>query len=176
MLILLIVLALIAAFAALNWSEFMRPASLSLAFETVSAPLGLVMLFIAAGVALIFALSAAFAQSSMLVEKRQWSRELRDQRDLAERAEASRFIELKAALEQRLGQLSAQLQASNSEIKQRCDRLETELRTSVEHSGNTVSAYIGEVEDRLERFFAAAPQSRGGSAEVLAAPVRTGPI
>ncbi len=154
LLVALIVVVLIAAFAALNWTEFMRPAELWLGFTHVSAPLGVVMLCVAAGIALLFALLAAFAQSSMLVEKRHWSREMREQRDLADRAEASRFIELKDTLEQRLGALSTQLQATSGEVTQRCDRLEAELRASIEQSGNTVSAYIGEVEDRLERFFA----------------------
>jgi DNA anti-recombination protein RmuC len=153
--ILLIVIALIAVFAALNWNEFMRPAPLSLAFDTVTAPLGLVMLCITAAVAVIFLLSGILTQSAVLLEKRQWSRELREQRDLASRAEASRFTELRTALDERLGALAEQLRASELALTSRSDRLEAELRTSVEHTGNTLSAYIGEVEDRLEQFLAA---------------------
>ncbi len=153
--ILLIVMALIAVFAALNWGEFMRPAPLSLAFATVTAPLGIVMLCITAAVAALFLLSAILTQSSLLLEKRQWSRELREQRDLASRAEASRFIELKATLDERVGALAEQLRVSDGTMTSRCDRLEADLRTSIEQSANTLSAYIGEVEDRIEQFLAA---------------------
>jgi ribose/xylose/arabinose/galactoside ABC-type transport system permease subunit len=43
-LLLLIILAAIAAFSALNWSTFISPTNLSLGFTSVHMPLGLVML------------------------------------------------------------------------------------------------------------------------------------
>jgi len=47
--------------------------------------------------------------------------------------------------------LDAELAASDSRIQSRFGLLGEELRSTVERAGNTLAAYIGEVEDRLER-------------------------
>jgi hypothetical protein len=46
-------------------------------------------------------------------------------------------------------QSAEQDKAAQQALVARLDALEHSLRTSVEQSGNTLSAYIGELEDRL---------------------------
>jgi hypothetical protein len=59
LLFLVVAILLVAGFAALNWSEFMRPAPLSFGTQVVDAPLGLIMLGILGVTLLVFLISSA---------------------------------------------------------------------------------------------------------------------
>jgi hypothetical protein len=150
-LLLLLVLAAIAAFAALNWSVFITPTELSLGFTAVQMPLGLVMLGLLFFLAALFLVYIVYLQGSALLETRRHSRELLANRELADRAEASRFTELRSLLEEGLKKQIDLNAESKSSILARVDQLERDLRSFVEQSGNTLAAYIGELEDRLEK-------------------------
>jgi len=140
---------LVAAFVALNWSEFMRPASLSLGFQLIEAPLGVVMLGLLALAIVMFLALSAIEQTANLIENRKYAREMIAQRELADKAEASRFTELRnyldqqtLATQQREAATAAALNAALAQHKQ-------EIKAQVEASGNTLAAYIGELEDRM---------------------------
>lgn len=124
-----LVLALVAAFVVLNWTALAAPMMLSLGVTSVQAPLGLLMLVL---LGLLGALFAGWA-FSMLAELRRQARDLHTQRDLADRAEASRFTELRDFV--------------GAEFR----RLAQEERTALEQSTNTLAASIGELEERLAR-------------------------
>ena len=126
-------LALIALFALLNWSAFSALTPLSLVFTTVQAPLGLIMLGLVAFLCLLFTVWVISLQAGSLMDARRQTKELQAQRDLADKAEASRFTELRSVLLARL------------------DRLQEETRLALNQSGNSVAAHVGELEDRLER-------------------------
>ena len=126
-------LALIALFALLNWSAFSALTSLSLVFTTVQAPLGLIMLGLVAFLSLLFTVWVISLQAGSLMDARRQTKELQAQRDLADKAEASRFTELRSVLLARL------------------DRLQEETRLALDQSGNSVAAHVGELEDRLEQ-------------------------
>lgn len=149
--VLIVAIVLMAGFAALNMDEFTRPALLSLGFTTVQAPLGLVMLVILAAALLLFLASTLYIQSTHLIETRQTARELHAQRELADKAEASRFTELRSYLEAQA--LSAQQRdaAHATVLAERLAQTQQALTGKIEQSGNTLAAYIGELEDRLER-------------------------
>ena len=88
------VLALTVLFALLNWPAFTTPTTLSLVFGTVQAPIGLVMLgvvFVLAAMCLTYLI---WVQGSALMDTRRHTKEMQLQRDLADKAEASRFTEL----------------------------------------------------------------------------------
>ena len=150
-LLLLLVLTAIAAFAALNWSVFITPTELSLGFTTTQIPLGLVMLGLLIFVTALFLLFVLYLQTSALLETRRQSRELKASRELADQAEASRFSELRDVIEAEFLKLRNQHAASQSEEMARSEQLEKNLRSATEQSGNTLAAYIGELEDRLEK-------------------------
>ena len=148
---LLLVLAAIAAFAALNWSVFIAPTNLSLGFTAVQIPFGLVMLGLLAFLTAIFLMFVVYIQASALLETRRHSRELRANRELADQAESSRFTELHAFLEAELTKQANLNAESKSNVLARIDQLEHDLRSFMEHSENTLAADIGELEDRLEK-------------------------
>ncbi|MHB8708626.1 MAG: hypothetical protein ACYC9I_07100 [Desulfuromonadales bacterium] len=69
-LFLLLVLAVIAAFAALNWSVFITPTELSLGYTTVQMPLGLLMLGLLFFLTALFLVYVVYLQGSALLEMR----------------------------------------------------------------------------------------------------------
>jgi uncharacterized integral membrane protein len=150
-LLVLTVLGTMVLFAAVNWSSFMAPTTLSLLFATVQAPLGLIMLGLTALLTALLLLFIAYLQASLLMDARRQARELQAQRTLADQAEASRIAELRNYLEAGLPKLAKEISESRAAMETRLDRLDRDLRSAVEQTGNTLAAYIGELEDRLER-------------------------
>ena len=150
-LLLLLVLGTIAGFAAINWGAFTAPTSLSLVFTTVEAPLGLIMLGLAAILTALFLVFLVYLQTSVILEARRYARELRAQRELAEQAETSRFTELRSFLEAELVKLTDQTANLRTDVQTHLEQLGQNLRSAIEQAGNTLAAYIGEFEDRLER-------------------------
>ena len=119
---LLIALAIVVIFAALNWNAIMTPTTLSVGIAQVQAPLGLVMLGIVAVLTTLFLLYVVYLQTTVLMETRRHARELQAQRELADQAEASRFTELRTFLETRLAELENSLSAAIGEMRDRLDR------------------------------------------------------
>ncbi|MDG4475806.1 LapA family protein [Thiovibrio frasassiensis] len=150
-LFLLIILGVITVFAALNWNAFMAPTTLSLGVANVQAPLGIIMLGLLAFLSAVFLIFIVSLQTSVLFEARRHARELQANRELADQAEASRFTELRGFLEGELKRQAGFEAESKGAVLARLDQLEQDLRASVEQSGNMLSAYIGELEDRLEK-------------------------
>ncbi len=149
--LLLIVLAAITAFTALNWSTFITPTTLSLGIAAIQVPLGLVMLGLLVFLTGLFLVFVVYLQTSVLLETRRQARDLQAKRELADQAEASRFTELRGFLEVELRK-QADLEAeSKTAVLARIDQLDSDLHSAVEESGNTLCAYFDELEDRLER-------------------------
>jgi len=149
--LLLVILAVLAVFTGLNWTAFTTPTTLSLLFATVQAPLGLLMLVVTGLLAAVFLMYVVYLQSTVMLEARKSARELHAQRLLADDAEASRFTELRTFLESRISKLEADVALSRSAAQRGLDQLATDLRATIEQTGTVLTAYIGEVEDRLER-------------------------
>lgn len=150
-LLLLLVLTVIVVFAAVNWGVITAPTTVSLLVTDVQAPLGLIMFGLTVLVTVLFLIFAAYLQTSVLLDARRHSREMQAQRELADKAEASRFTDLRGFLDTELRKLGEQVAESRTGITGRLDQAEQDLRTTIEQSGNSLSAYIGELEDRLLR-------------------------
>ena len=150
-------IAALAGFALLNWAAMTTPTTLSLGFTAVQAPLGLVMLGISAVLCALFVVVLLFQQTGALLEARRFAKEMKAQRELAERAEASRLTELRGAVETEIRRLEAQAAASASEAEARIERLRQALHERIDESTRTLSAYLGEVEDKLDRVLARPP-------------------
>jgi uncharacterized integral membrane protein len=120
---------LLGVFAAINWSAFVAPVTLSFVVTSVDAPLGLLMLVLVLAFGFLNLAAYGGWQTSMLLESRRMSRELQAQRDMADRAETSRVADLRA----------------------RVDTVEASLRTTLQEGINGLSAALGEVEDKLDR-------------------------
>lgn len=149
--ILLIALVALVIFAAINWQAIMAPVPLSLLFGNVEAPLGLILLAATGLLALLFLGFVVYMQSSTLVIRRKLNKEVEEQRKLANEAEASRFTELRTYLETELQQLKAQGSEVHEKVESRLTEIETVVKGVVEESGTSLSAYIGELGDRLDK-------------------------
>ena len=148
---LIIGIFLIAGFAMLNVDEFTRTSVLSLGFTTMQVPLGLVMLLLVVAILLVFLATTIYMQSANLIETRQYARELTVQRELADKAEASRFTELRQYMESQAA-LGINRDALNkAAIDQRFSQTEKMLLHRLDQSDNTAAAYWGQYTDSLAR-------------------------
>jgi hypothetical protein len=150
-LILLVILILIIAFAALNWKAIVMPTTLSLGVTEVQGPLGLILLAITALLTIMFLVYVVYLQTSVLLDSRRHTRQLQEQRELADKAEASRFTELRTFLETEMRNLAQQSVAAQSTLSARLDQAQRELSASIAQTENSLSAYIGELDDRVQR-------------------------
>lgn len=140
--ILLLIVLAIAALAALNWGLLATPTQVSLGLASFEAPLGLMMLGLTALLGVFFVAYVLSLQGSVLMEARRHTKEMQVQRELADKAEASRFTELRSFLETQHVQAQSALLA-------RLDSLESHLTARAEESDNTTAAYVGQLEQQL---------------------------
>lgn len=144
------VLALTVLFALLNWPAFSTPTTLSLVFGTVEAPVGVIMLVVTFVLGAMCLAYLIYVQGSALMDARRHTKELQAQRELVEKAESSRFSELHNFVNAEL-RAQAQMNAdTRAQILARIEQMEQRTRLSMQETGNSLSAYIGELEDRLE--------------------------
>lgn len=130
--VILVVLALIAAFALVNWNALATPIPVSLLVGTVDMPLGMLLLSALVGVVLLLGLYVLLLRTAMYTESRRMAQELAAQRELADKAEASRFTELSAHLDQQVAG----------------------LKQAMAEGANSLSADIGQIDDKLDRVLA----------------------
>lgn len=148
---LILVFALLAAFAILNWGAVAAPGTLSLGFADVTAPLGVVMLAFTAAISGLFIVYIVLLQAGVILEARRLTKEVKAQRELADTAEASRFTELRTLLESELRRIEAQVAASNSEFGARMEQSERGTQQKLAEATGTLSAYLGEIDGKLDR-------------------------
>jgi uncharacterized integral membrane protein len=148
---LVVLLALVAIFAAVNWTVFMAPTTLSLIYTDFQAPLGAVMLGVVAALTAFFVLYILALQTSVLFENRRLTRQLETQRELADQAEHSRFTDLRNYLKTELDQLHLRQTEQQAVLAQRLDALQRDLDLRMEQAENAVAAQLGELDDRLQR-------------------------
>jgi len=151
------VLLALAVFALLNWTAFNTPTTLSLGFTQVQAPLGLIMLVVTGAVCVLFLFFIVFQQAGVILETRRNNKELNAQRELADKAEASRLADLRSFLEAELRKLEAQGSAATRELSARISQSENALSEKLGETARTLSAYVGEVDDKLNRMQPAPP-------------------
>jgi len=157
--VLLIVVLLIAALAALNWGTIATPTLISIGFMQVTAPLGLIMLGLTALLGIFFVAYVVYLQSSILMETRRHTKEMQAQRDLADKAEASRFTELRSFLETQENVHMTRNAERHAALLARIEQVEAAARQRAEQSENSIAAHIGQLEDRLERRPVATPSA-----------------
>jgi len=124
----LLMLAAVSVFALVNWAAFTAPTPLSLGFFEFQAPLGLVMLVLTGAVSGLLLVYILMQQAGVILEARRYAKELTAHRELADKAEASRFTELKAFLETELRRIEAQNAAGTRELAARIDQLQGSMK------------------------------------------------
>ncbi|MBK6854286.1 MAG: LapA family protein [Burkholderiales bacterium] len=145
-----------AAFAVLNWAAISVPGTVNLGFFDISAPLGMVMLMFTAAISGLFVVYIVLLQAGVILEARRLTKEVKAQRELADTAEASRFTELRTLLEAELRRIETQGAASTSEFATRIERSEQGMQDKLTEATATLSAYLGEIEDKLDRVLSPA--------------------
>ena len=140
-----IIVALIAVLAAFNWTALSTPATVSLGLTEIQAPLGVLMLALTILLSVFFIAYVLWMQGSVLLEARRHAKEMQAQRDLADKAEASRFTELRTVLED--------LHARDKEVLMaRLDGLEAHLVQRAQESDNSTAAYVGQLEQQVRLY------------------------
>ncbi|RYF19220.1 MAG: hypothetical protein EOO30_00145 [Comamonadaceae bacterium] len=174
--LLVVAILLIAGFAALNWAEITRPSPLLFGPVVMDAPLGAILLGLLALAVVIFALAAGTMRTQGLLESRHHFKELEAQRALADKAEASRFTDLRQHLDTQLRELRDRDAIAATEMEKARMENQREIRTQLEQINRTVSARLNELEHRLESRFERMGVSRapvvGATAAVPAAAMR----
>jgi flagellar basal body-associated protein FliL len=160
-LLLIALILLVAGFVALNFDAFMQTTELNLGVAGVQAPLGLVMLGLLVVMFAIFLIALLFFQASHAMEVRRITKEATEQRHLADKAEASRFNELRAYLKSELELLAERDATLNDKLAQKMDMVRDAISETIESTGNGLNANLGEIEDRLERQWPSLPHEKG---------------
>ena len=150
-LLLVVGIVLIAAFAALNVEEFTRISTLNLGFTTMQLSLGLVMLMLVVAILVIFLVTTVYMHSTNLLEARKHDKQLAAQRELADKAEASRFTELRRYLESQAALTMNQGNETVAAMDRRMTQTEKLLLNRLEQSDNSNAAYWGHNDDALLR-------------------------
>ena len=149
-LLLIALILLIAAFVALNFESILQPTTLYLGVTNIEAPLGLALLGMLVAVLVVFLLALVYFQTTHLMEVRRITREANEQRTLADKAEASRFTELREFLRTQMQATAARDTELSGQLMQKMDSVQAALATTIEQTGNGISANLGEIEDRLD--------------------------
>lgn len=155
-LLLVLATAAVVLFALLNWTAFTRPVPVNLGFQTVSAPLPLVLLgLLAAGLLVALAGGAASEARHRRLEN-EHAKALQAQRDLADRAEASRFVDLRQALDAHLRDTRQRDANAATELDQALAKTQREVRNQMELLHRSLNTRLGEMEARLTQRVPAA--------------------
>ena len=149
--LLIVGIILIAAFAVANVNEFTRPSLLNFGFTSIQLPLGLVMLLLVVVLMLIFLMTTLYMRSSNLIETQGYAKQLTTQRELADKAEASRFTDLRRYMETQAALSANQGNDTVAAIDRRLLQTEKLLLKRLDETDNTNAAYWGQNDELLAR-------------------------
>ena len=150
LLFIIVAIVLVAGFAAQNWPEFQRTAPLNFGVVVSNAPLGTILLGVLLISLLVFLLSSAAQESRHLMEHRRFSRNLEAQRDLADKAEASRFTDLRQHIDTHLRESRQRDALAGTEFEKTMVQSQRELRNQLEQVNRTLVTQLAELESRLD--------------------------
>src|SRR5206468_3259698 len=130
--LLVVAILLVAGFAALNWSEMVRSTPLSFGIMVADAPLGLILMGLLVLTLLLFLGSAAAMRTQSLMEYRTHQKTLEAQRELADKAEASRFVELRNQMDQHLKAMRERDAIAATEVDKAMPQSRREMQAHME--------------------------------------------
>ncbi len=133
-----------AAFAAANWQALFAIQSVSLFFTTVEIPLGLVLLFAAIGLSLLFFLVSLFDRAVQLRQITQQENIIHQLQQRLDRRRLEEIAELGDSVRKNLESMAQQVRDENS-------RLEVSLREDVSSFETRMRDRMDELDDELRR-------------------------
>jgi len=140
---------IVGGIAALNWPEVIRTSHLNFGVARADAPIGAIMFGAFLLTLLVFLASSVIMESRNLIVWKRHSRELETQRDLAERAEASRFTDLRHHIDTTLRDARQRDSVANREFEQSMLQSHRDLRTHIENMSRALMARLAELEARF---------------------------
>ena len=149
---LLLLFVLCSVFLIVNWEGVMAEVNVNLLWTEIQAPLGLILL-LGPGLLILLCLIYGFVQQAALsMDLRRVNKQLQQARDLAQKAELSRFTELKNELQKQITELQNQSAARHSSLMAAVNGVQAAVDESAQETVNSLSASVGEVEDRLSQL------------------------
>ncbi len=139
----------VGAIAALNWPEITRTSHLNFGVVMADAPLGAILFGAFLLTLVVFLVSSAIMESRNLLHWNRHSRELQAQRDLAERAEASRFTDLRQHIDTTLRESRQRDAIAGTEFEKSMLQSHREMRMHLENMNRALMARLSELEARL---------------------------
>jgi hypothetical protein len=149
--LLIVAILLVAGFAALNWAEFTRATPLNFGLFQMDGSLGVILLGLLGLGLLMFLISSATLRSRMLITEHRYTRDLQAQRDLADKAEASRFTELRQHLDNHFRESRQRESLASTEFEKSMMQSQRELRAELEQIHHALVSRLGDLENRIER-------------------------
>jgi hypothetical protein len=149
--------AVLVVLALLNGPELARPSPINLVWRTVNLPLGLVLLGLLALVWVASLASGVALRARHRRELQSQEEALKSQRDLADRAEASRFLDLRQTLDTHLREARQRETALPDQLEQALGKHQRELRNQMEGLHRALATRMGEMEARLDSQLRRAP-------------------
>lgn len=149
--VLLAVFAVLFGFIGLNWAEFSAPSTLSFGFTVVQMPVGFVMLGALAAVVALFSAYVMYLQASWALQQRRVFNELESQRKIADQAEASRIADVLARVNTTFDALTQSIAASTVTLEKRISDTADATQRACNEATLSLSAHLGEVEDKLDK-------------------------
>ncbi len=149
LIVLLVPIVALSAFVALNWSQFVQPSQISWGWGSGDAPLGLILLAVLALSWIGFLVGTAYLETRYKLDAHRNAKALEAQRLLADKAEASRFFELRAYLESQATLAVQRENATVTHLEQAVRRDQREMLDAVERLNAKLTVYTGGLAERV---------------------------
>ncbi|HEQ98641.1 MAG TPA: hypothetical protein ENO22_04780 [candidate division Zixibacteria bacterium] len=148
--IIAIVFVILLVFTAANWQVLTTVTPLSFVAFSIEGPLGVILLGVSLVLTLLVVAYALLLRTNWLMESHRLSRQLEEQRELADKAEASRITALQEMLRQEFEALTKALNATGEANTARIEAAEQSLSKIIEDTGNSITASLGYLDDKLK--------------------------
>ena len=146
----LLALLVVGGVAAMNWPDFTRTTPMSFGVFTIEGSVGLFMLAAFGLTILVMLLSGAMQESRYMLESHRHAKALQVQRDLADKAEASRFTELRQYLDTHLRDNRGREAIAATEFEKSMVQSQRDLRSQVEQMSRSLDARLAELQGRID--------------------------
>ena len=157
-LIFIVVIAVLAfGFAGLNWSEVTRAVPLSFGVLITDGSVGLVLLALLALTLVTFLIASTLQETRHHIDYGKHQRTLQAQRDLAEKAETSRFVELQRQMEAHLRDSRQRESIASTEFEKSMMTSHRELRSQIESMNQMLTTRLRDMESRIDRVHGTEP-------------------
>ncbi|MBC7604376.1 MAG: hypothetical protein H7255_17170 [Ramlibacter sp.] len=150
-LILIVILSVLSfGFAALNWSELVATVPLSFGLMVTQGSVGLVLLTLLAVTLVCFLVASATQETRHLIDYGKHQRTLQEQRDLAEKAETSRYTLLQKQLDTHLSDNRQREAIAASEFEKSMVTSQRELRSQLDAMNQMLATRLREIETHID--------------------------